>query len=230
MASEELDFETALRKVIAELKAPKSQRNTFGNYNYRNAEDIQEAAKPLLDKYKLRMKMSDEIVHFPSTNELQTVELIDSKGKRYTEIIGGDRYYVKSTVTVTGYGAEDSTSALAREEQNKKGMDGAQVTGAASSYARKYALNGMFDIDDTKDADTSAPREQTSRAPKKDFNPAWEKQEQTIRALAAMLGYSEKVIDAKIATVQSSDDAKNMIAKLEQLNKESENEQPKEPF
>lgn len=206
MASEELDFESALRKVISELKAPKNQRNSFGNYNYRSAEDIQEAVKPLLDKYKLRMKLSDQIVNH------------------------GDRYYVEATVTVNGYGESDTATGEAREAENKKGMDEAQITGAASSYARKYALNGMFDIDDTKDADTNEHRNQLNEAPKDNFNPAWEKQEQTIRALAAMLGYSEKVINAKIKTVQGSDDAKNMIAKLEQLNKETEDGQPKEPF
>src|ERR1700743_56277 len=124
------DFETQLRKVINELKAPKGQFNNFGKYKYRNAEDILEAVKPLLTTYNLRLSISDDIVML------------------------GDRFYVKATVKVNGYGEFAEVSAYAREAQDKRGMDEAQVTGAASSYARKYALNGMFCIDDTKDADS----------------------------------------------------------------------------
>lgn len=123
---------TQLTKIQKTLKAPKSQFNAFGKYNYRNCEDILEALKPLLDGCTLTI--SDEIVMI------------------------GNRFYVKATATLT----EDkdianhiTVSAYAREEESKKGMDGAQVTGAASSYARKYALNGLFLIDDTKDADTT---------------------------------------------------------------------------
>lgn len=118
-----------LLKIQNELKAPKSQRNTFGNYNYRSAEDILEAVKPLLLKYELTMTISDEL-----------------------ECIG-ERYYVKSTVYIQDKERAVSTTAFAREAESKKGMDESQITGAASSYARKYALNGMFAIDDTKDAD-----------------------------------------------------------------------------
>lgn len=120
----------ALRKIQVELKAPKNKKNTFGNYNYRSAEDILEAVKPLLDKYGATMTISDSI------------QLI------------GERYYVTAKVTVTDGKTTVTTEALAREEESKKGMDGSQITGTASSYARKYALNGMFLIDDTKDADT----------------------------------------------------------------------------
>jgi len=138
MSSEEqkMDFETALRTVIAELKAPKDQKNTFGNYKYRSAEDILEAVKPLLFKYGLRLKISDKMV------------------------LQGDRYYVEASVTVKGYGEEDTVTAYARETDSKKGMDDSQVTGSTSSYARKYALNGMFDIDDTKDADSNEHTQQ----------------------------------------------------------------------
>jgi len=117
-----------LNKIQKELKAPKSQRNTFGNYNYRNCEDILEAVKPLLGKATLTL--NDEIVQV------------------------GDRYYVKSTAKITEGTESESVSAYARESLDKKGMDSAQITGASSSYARKYALNGLFCIDDTKDADT----------------------------------------------------------------------------
>ena len=112
-----------------ELKAPKSQWNSFGKYNYRNAEDILEAAKPLLKKEGVILTLTDEIV------------------------LIGNRYYVKSTATVKYADESIVVSAYAREEENKKGMDGSQVTGASSSYARKYALNGLFLIDDTKDSD-----------------------------------------------------------------------------
>ena len=122
----------ALMAVQSELKAPKGQENTFGKYRYRSAEDILEAVKPLLKTNGLYLRISD------------TVELI------------GDRYYVKATVTAVDIatGAAESATAYAREQSEKKGMDAAQVTGATSSYARKYALNALFGIDDTKDADT----------------------------------------------------------------------------
>jgi hypothetical protein len=120
-----------LLKVQSELKAPKSQYNSFGKYNYRNQEDILEAVKPLLSKHELSMTISDEIVCV------------------------GERYYVKATVFISHKGEAVSVSAFAREEENKKGMDASQLTGATSSYARKYALNGMFLIDDTKDSDAT---------------------------------------------------------------------------
>lgn len=118
----------ALMAVQSELKAPKGQENTFGKYRYRSAEDILEAVKPLLKANGLYLRISD------------TVELI------------GDRYYVKATVTVVDIatGDAESATAYAREQTEKKGMDAAQVTGATSSYARKYALNALFGIDDTK--------------------------------------------------------------------------------
>ena len=120
-----------LIKVQNELKAPKNQYNSFGKYSYRNCEDICESVKPLLLANGLAMFISDNI------------ELI------------GDRYYIKAIVTVvdTETGETLTNSALAREEENKKGIDSSQVTGSTSSYARKYALNGMFLIDDTKDSD-----------------------------------------------------------------------------
>lgn len=122
-----------LAAVQSALKAPKSQYNAFGKYNYRNCEDIIEAAKPLLKANGLLLVLSDEL-----------------------ENIGG-RYYVKAIATVIDVtdGASFAVTSYAREEKEKKGMDGSQVTGASSSYARKYALNGMFAIDDTKDSDTT---------------------------------------------------------------------------
>ena len=117
--------------IQSELKAPKSQYNNFGKYAYRNCEDILEALKPILKEHKSTVYISDEIV---------TVL---------------ERFYVKATVTFIDVetGESITNTAYAREEESKKGMDGSQVTGASSSYARKYALNGMFAIDDTKDSD-----------------------------------------------------------------------------
>lgn len=120
-----------LAAVQAALKAPKSQRNNFGNYNYRSCEDILEAVKPLLVKQGLALTISDEITAV------------------------GERIYVKATATLFDGQETMTVSAYAREEESKKGMDASQVTGAASSYARKYALNGLFCIDDTKDADAT---------------------------------------------------------------------------
>ena len=122
-----------LRKIQTELKAPKNQYNNFGKYKYRNAGDILEAVKPLLAKHQLTMVISDEIIEIAS------------------------RVYVKATVDVFDGNEKISASAFAREPESKKGMDESQVTGAASSYARKYALNGMFCIDDTKDSDSMKP-------------------------------------------------------------------------
>lgn len=126
----DMTFQQKVVAVQSELKAPKGQYNSFGKYNYRSCEDILEGVKPLLNKYGLYLTIND------------AVELI------------GDRYYIKATATLFDGDNCISTSAYARESLDKKGMDASQVTGATSSYARKYALNGLLCIDDTKDADT----------------------------------------------------------------------------
>jgi len=117
-----------LNEIQKKLKANKGQRNSFGNYNYRSCEDILEAVKPLLGEATL--VISDRVV------------------------LIGERYYIKATATLTDKTESVTGTAYAREPAEKKGMDLAQITGATSSYARKYALNGLFCIDDTKDADT----------------------------------------------------------------------------
>jgi hypothetical protein len=122
------------------LKAPKNQTNNFGKYKYRSCEDILEALKPHLTTHNLYLSISDELVNL------------------------GDRYYVKATVTITDAKDSLTVSAFAREEESKKGMDGSQVTGTSSSYARKYALNGMFAIDDTKDSDATNTGEKEIKA------------------------------------------------------------------
>lgn len=116
--------------IQSELKAPKSQFNKFGGYKYRKAEDILEAVKPLLNKQKCTLTIKDDIV------------------------MVGNRIYVKATATIKNEKGEcETTTGWAREEETKKGMDGSQITGASSSYARKYALNGLFAIDDNADSD-----------------------------------------------------------------------------
>lgn len=133
-------YET-LSNIQVELKAPKNLYNSFGKYKYRNAESILEAAKPLCAKHGCTLTVSDEVV------------------------LIGNRYYIKATATVQDKdGNAASTTALAREDETKKGMDGAQITGTASSYARKYALNGLFCIDDTKDPDSDEYHNQTAAA------------------------------------------------------------------
>lgn len=129
--TEERNIYEKLQEIQAALKAPKSQYNSFGKYKYRKAEDILEAVKPLLKEHGLALICTDDLVNI------------------------GDRYYIKATVTITDGKASIFTTAFAREEETKSGMDGSQITGASSSYARKYALNGLLCIDDTADSDTT---------------------------------------------------------------------------
>ena len=137
-ASGDMTFPQRVSAVRLRLKAPKSQWNSFGSYFYRSCEDILEGLKPLLDEYGLMLALNDEIVFVEG------------------------RFYVKSTATIYDarldtLGRSMSASAYAREPENRKGSDQSQVTGSCSSYARKYALNALFLIDDTKDADTPQP-------------------------------------------------------------------------
>ena len=145
------------------LKAPKGQYNSFGKYNYRSCEDILEGVKPLLKEHNLALLIDDEIVQI------------------------GERYYVKATAKITDGRESVSATAYAREPDTKKGMDESQITGATSSYARKYALNALLCIDDTKDADTmdnsKKPAQQTQETV---YN--W----QTLKARATQGGISEE--------------------------------------
>ena len=133
-----------IKKIVAiqsSLNAPKNQYNSFGKYKYRSCEDILEALKPLLSQHGLVQTITD------------SVEFL------------GDRYYIKASVVVTDGVNRIENAAMAREEESKKGMDASQLTGATSSYARKYALNGMWCIDDSKDADTNEHTAQTNNQP-----------------------------------------------------------------
>lgn len=137
------DFLKRVGMAQAELKAPKNQYNSFGKYNYRSCEDILEAAKPINKKYGLVLLLTDKPVCI------------------------GQRYYIEATARLYDIESEQfiEATASAREADSKKGMDDSQVTGTASSYARKYALNGLYNIDDTKDADTDAYKKQTTTNP-----------------------------------------------------------------
>lgn len=151
-----------LATIQQKLKAPKGQYNSFGKYAYRNAEDILEAVKPLCAETGTVVLLSDEIINI------------------------GNRFYVKATAALID--AETQTqltvSAYAREEEEKKGMDGSQVTGASSSYARKYALNGLFAIDDTKDSDTTNTTDVDKNAVKGKQTPLVATKEQLAEAAA----------------------------------------------
>lgn len=135
-----MDISEQLLEVQAKLKVPKGQRNTFGNYNYRSCEDILEAAKPLLKEAGLTLTLDDKVEQ------------------------AGTHTYIQATATLTNADKQTiSNHGYAREAETKKGMDDSQITGTTSSYARKYALNGLFLIDDTKDADTDEYQRQQDR-------------------------------------------------------------------
>jgi len=159
-----------LQSIQGKLKVPKNQRNNFGGYFYRSLEDIMEAAKPLLSETGTTITIADEIVML------------------------GDRYYVKATVTFSDGSSDLSVSAFAREPLTKKGMDESQITGAASSYARKYAMNGLLAIDDTKDADATNEHDKAKapdKPPKAKKAEAPELTEQNMKVLNSIFSYYE---------------------------------------
>ena len=157
-----------LAAIQAELKAPKSQFNKFGGYNYRSCEDIVEAVKPLAFSHQTVLMLCDELVMI------------------------GERYYIKATATLHDLedGGVIGVTSYAREEENKKGMDGSQVTGASSSYARKYALNGLFAIDDNKDSDT------TNKHGKDSSEPTETKEFDLVKVTKQLYGVAMKIMTA----------------------------------
>lgn len=191
------ELEKKILNVQAELKAPKNQYNTFGKYKYRSCEDILEAVKPLLVKNELFMRIDDNIVNI------------------------GNRFYIKATVQICdGTGSCTSVSAVAREEETKKGMDGSQVTGASSSYARKYALNGMFLIDDTKDSDVTNDHGKTPDNANEEVEHITAEQIDELEKLGVnfdQLAKYYKVADYKNLTAEQ---AKKAIEQKKKINKE----------
>ena len=183
-----------LSAIQTELKAPKNLRNTFGGYNYRNAEGILEAFKPYEAKYKVTLVLTDEVV------------------------IVGERVYVKAEARLCDCESDAifTVTAYAREPESKKGMDESQITGAASSYARKYALNGLFLLDDTKDADSDEyQRESEGRSnKKKDANAETEVID--AKAVATLRGvFTEKLIDERfVCTIYKIKTLENCTQKI----------------
>lgn len=166
---ENLEDIQLLSKIQAELNVPKKQRNNFGNYNYRSLEDIFEALKPLIKKYGISVTVNDEI------------------------LLIGERYYVKATAILFNKNGNKlfENTAYAREPENKKGMDEAQITGATSSYARKYAMNGLFCLDDNKDADTDEHKiqqEKTSNTKPPQGKQTFEQYKKHIEAINGQMG------------------------------------------
>lgn len=172
-----------LAQIQQQVKAPKGQYNSFGKYKYRSAEDIVEAVKLVINPLGFWLVLTDDVVMI------------------------GDRIYVKATAILTNGETTYSTTAFAREEEVKKGMDGSQVTGAASSYARKYALNGLFAIDDTKDSDaTNEHRDEVGISGRDKLN-----------ALLETSSYDERQragLKLKIAAITSTEDYERALANL----------------
>jgi hypothetical protein len=175
-----MNLREKLQIIQTELKAPKGQYNLFGKYYYRSCEDIQEGLKPLLAKTKTSLVVGDEIV------------------------VIGTRHYVKATAALMDCESDESITniAYAREEESKKGMDGSQVTGASSSYARKYALNGLFCIDDTKDSDSTNSGDTDSKKANTKPNQIKEPTEAEIAAERQKIA-GQKIEQAKINTIKA---------------------------
>ena len=165
-----------LMKVQSKLKAPKGQYNQFGHYSYRSCEDILEALKPLLAEVEAIVNVSDE------------VKLI------------GDRFYVEATAMFLDCETGDSVvaRASAREDENKKGMDLAQVTGSVSSYARKYALNGLFAIDDNKDSDATNTHSKDIKPNMTPVSGLSEAQIKRLFAIGNKAGFKKDVVEATV--------------------------------
>lgn len=196
----DLTFYEKIVDIQVRLDVPKGQRNTFGNYNYRSCEDILMAIKPLLKEHKLFLTLSDH------------VELI------------GDRYYIVATAKISDGANSIENQARAREELSKKGMDSAQLTGATSSYSRKYAMAGLFGIDDEKDSDATNKHDkkennivQTKSASISSTNDPSEKQMKMIFALTKKLNpeKSNQEINDRMANIKTSRQASDAIEKLQ---------------
>lgn len=184
-----------LAKVQTELKCNKNQYNSFGKYKYRSCEDILEAVKPLLEKNKITLLLTDTVI--PTDT----------------------RYYIKATAKIIDLENENmmiENTAFAREEEEKKGMDGSQITGTASSYARKYALNGLFLIDDTKDADTDEYHNQNEQK-KLITKTQIKKLSELVDDIPAMLNYYkvDKIENMSYEDAQKTIERKENVTKRE---------------
>ena len=200
MEKKEKTIYEKLLTVQNELKAPKDKRNNYDDYNYRSCEGVLEAVKPLLQAQGLMLTIKDEVVNI------------------------GDRYYVRATVLLDDISSngEIAVTALAREEEAKKGMDASQITGTASSYARKYALNGLFLIDDTKDADTDEFHRTTQENGQK-TNVATQPNQPPAKKTAL----TQNIVDEKLKFILEQTDAETVkniwlnLSKMYEINKDT---------
>lgn len=200
----DMQFNEIYALIQSELKAPKSQYNSFAKYNYRSCEDILEAVKPILAKYKVSLTISDEVV------------------------LVGDRFYIKATASLSNGNQAITSYGFAREPEQKKGLDESQITGMASSYARKYALNGLFCIDDTKDADTMdntnghsapAPKEE-----KKEDNRPWMTEKNLHDILVRIEGGDIAVVDLANEHYRMKKEYREQIVQAVKKHKEKYNQ------
>lgn len=191
-----------LLAIQTELKAPKSQYNNFGKYKYRNCEDILESLKPILAKNRATITISDDVVSV------------------------GNRIYIRATAKIvdTETGESVETTAYAREEESKKGMDGSQLTGSSSSYARKYSLNGLFAIDDTKDSDYCSPEinRPLKQKTKNELNQLIaEYAEKTDRAVGEIVNEVKSVVKKDLSLVSENEAADILLYLQKKVNKEN---------
>ena len=191
------EFNRKLINVISKLKAPKNQYNKFGEYYYRSCEDILEAVKPLLAEEELTLKISDEVIAV------------------------GDGIYIKAIAKITDGNHSAEATAFAREPESKPKMDASQVTGSASSYARKYALNGLFLIDDTKDPDaTNTHRNELSKPQKPAPKPAgsFKIKPEDLQRIVDFLkkqGVEDEKIQARMKKITTQEEVNTIITVIE---------------
>lgn len=195
-----MEIKEKLFNIQQELKVEKSQFNAFGKYKYRSCEDILSSVKPILEKYKCILLLTDQIENI------------------------GDRYYIKATATLNDVENDGylGVSAFAREELTKKGMDGSQITGTSSSYARKYALNGLFAIDDTKDSDATNTGDNTQARPTPRTDVITKDMYEELSKLCKL---ANKVETKSMVNLPRSDFAKVKAALLKEVRKAAENVQ-----
>lgn len=217
MTEKQMTIHEKLREIQKELKVPKTQFNSYGKYAYRNAEDIIEAVKPLNYKHGLFLIMTDEVKML------------------------GNRFYIVAKVTLTDGNESITVEGIAREEETKKGMDGSQITGASSSYARKYALNGLYSIDDSRTSDETNehennPNKNNGQMTKAQLNQELTKAMNEYMKKLESYGYSREWFNAQlvqqfqtnignIETNQILGFAKYIVNNIEYQNQQQQNQQ-----
>ena len=219
MTEKQMTIHEKLREIQKELKVPKTQFNSYGKYAYRNAEDIIEAVKPLNYKHGLFLIMTDEVKML------------------------GNRFYIVAKVTLTDGTESITVEGIAREEETKKGMDGSQITGASSSYARKYALNGLYSIDDSRTSDETNEHENkpnnNGQMTKAQLNQEFTKAMNEYMKKLESYGYSREWFNAQVVqqfqtnignieTNQILGFAKYIVNNIEYQNQQNQNQQQKE--